>query len=339
MNRVTRVLAAAAIVAAAGSAAVQASPRSFPVGVQVAGVADVDGKTFPVGIWYPADVASTPPAGGGADNLGGVQDAPIAGRGLPLVVISHGNGGGMMGHIDLVLALASAGYVVAAPNHPGDNFQDPGASGSATLYSGRNRQFLLTVAHLLTKWKGHEAIDAEKVGAFGFSAGGFTVLTAVGAQPDMQLIPKQCATAPEFICDVLRHDKSPLVNADAPAGEPMQASRSIKAAVVAGPGMGFTMTPAAMSGVKVPVQVWSGEKDVFVPTASNARIIVDSLARNGQKVEFHCVPNAAHLSFLSPCRPVTSSELCKDPEGFDRDAFHAEMNKEVLRFFDSNLKR
>jgi hypothetical protein len=87
MNRITRVLAAAAIVATAGSAAAQPSPRSFPVGVQVAGVADVDGKTFAVGIWYPADVGPTPPVVGGAGKLGGVQDAPIAGRGLPLVVI------------------------------------------------------------------------------------------------------------------------------------------------------------------------------------------------------------------------------------------------------------
>lgn len=339
MSRITRVLVAVAIVAAAGSTAAQSSPRPVPVGVQVAGVTDVDGKTFPVGVWYPADVAPTPPAGGGAGDLGAVQNAPVGGRALPLVVISHGNGGGMMGHIDLVLTLASAGYVVAAPNHPGDNFQDPSASGSATLYSGRNRQLRLTVDHLLTKWKGHEAIDAERVGAFGFSAGGFTVLTAVGAQPDMQLIPKQCAQAPEFICDVLRHDKSPLVHADAPVGEPMQASRSIRAAVVAGPGLGFTMTAASMAGVKVPVQVWSGEKDVFVPYASNAKIIIDSLEANGRKAEFHSVPNAAHLSFLSPCGLVKNAERCKDPEGFDREAFHAEMNRAVLNFFDRNLRR
>ena len=339
MSRITRILAAVAIVAAGASAAAQPSPRPFPLGVQVAGVVDVDGNTFPVGVWYPADIAPTPAVGGGAGDLGGVKNAPIAGRGLPLVVISHGNGGGMMGHIDLVLTLASAGYVVAALNHPGDNFQDASASGSATLYSGRNRQFRLTVEHLLTKWAGHEAIDAERVGAFGFSAGGFTVLTAVGAQPDMQLIPKQCAQAPEFICDVLRHEKSPLLYSEAPAGEPMQASRGIKAAVVAGPGLGFTMTPASMAGVTVPVQVWSGEKDDFVPYASNAKIIVDSLESNGRKAEFHSVPNAAHLSFLSPCGPVKNAERCKDPEGFDRDAFHAEMNKDVLRFFDRNLKR
>ena len=154
MSRIRRILVVAAIVAAVGHAAAQTPPRAFPVGVQVTGVADADGKTFPVGVWYPADAASTPPPGTGAGNLGGVQNAPIAGRGLPLVVISHGNGGGMMGHIDLVLALASAGYVVAAPNHPGDNFQDPSASGSATLYSGRNRQLRLTVEHLLATWKG-----------------------------------------------------------------------------------------------------------------------------------------------------------------------------------------
>lgn len=339
MNRFIQTLAAAAIVAAAGSAAAQSSPRAFPVGVQVAGVTDADGQTFPVGVWYPADVAATPATGGGAASLGGIRNAPLAGRGWPLVVISHGNGGAMTGHIDLALTLASAGYVVAAPNHPGDNFQDASASGSATLYSGRNRQLRRTVEHLLTKWPGHAAIDAEKVGAFGFSAGGFTVLTAVGAQPQMQLIAKQCAQAPEFICDVLRHHKSALVDAHAPVGEPMQASRRIKAAVVAGPGLGFTMTPAAMAGVKVPVQVWSGEKDVLVPYASNAKVIIDSLARHGQTAEFRSVPNAEHRSFLSPCGPVKDAEHCKDAEGFDREAFHAEMNQEVLKFFDHHLKR
>ncbi|MDQ6620689.1 MAG: hypothetical protein M3Z31_13515 [Pseudomonadota bacterium] len=69
------------------------------------------------------------------------RDAPIAGRDLPLVVISHGNGGGLQSHADLAFALAGAGYVVAAPMHAGDNFADQTAGGAATLYSGRTRQF------------------------------------------------------------------------------------------------------------------------------------------------------------------------------------------------------
>lgn len=327
MNRFCRAIVASAVFAVASPSALAADAR---IGFQVAGVNGALGKPFAVGIWYPTDSAAAP------GPMGAVQDAAVSGKGLPLVVISHGNGGGMASHMDLALALAAAGYVVAAPMHAGDNFQDPSASGSATLYSGRNRQLRETVDHLLTQWKAHDAVDAAKVGAFGLSAGGFTVLTAAGAQPDMKLIGKHCATSPEFVCKVLEHFKSPLLDVDAPAGDPMQASPHIKAVVLAAPGLGFTMTPAALAGVKVPVQLWIGEKDEAVPFATNAKVIMDGL---GQSVEFHAVPNASHVSFLAPCGPVKIPEICTDPAGFDRAAFHASMNATVVKFFDRTLKR
>jgi len=337
MNTFNRALTAIALFAWVTNAmADSSSPSARPVGFQVAAATDTDGRTFGVGIWYPADARASTSTPSGPDAMGAIRNAPVAGRGLPLVVISHGNGGGMASHIDLAMALAGEGYVVAAPMHAGDNFQDTSASGLATLYSGRNRQLRLTIDHMLAKWPGHGAIDAEKVGAFGLSAGGFTVLTVAGAQPDMRLIAKHCAQSPEFICEVLRHYKSPLLNADLPAGEPMQASPNVKAIVVAAPGLGFTLTPAAMAGVKVPVQVWIGEKDDKVPYATNARLVVEAL---GAKAEFHSVPNAGHLSFLAPCGPVKIPEICSDPEGFDRKAFHTTMNAEVVRFFDAHLKR
>ena len=335
MNRSARAFTAIALRAIAANAQACSSgvPAATPVGFQVASATDADGKAFAVGVWYPAQGGSSTP--NGPNVMGAIQDAPVAGYGLPLVVISHGNGGGMTSHIDLAMALASAGYVVAAPMHPGDNFKDDSSSGSATLYSGRNRQLRLTIDHIVTKWKGHDAVDAKRIGAFGLSAGGFTVLTVAGAQPDMGRIPKHCSQTPEFICEVLRHYRSPLLSADSPAAEPMQASPNVRAVVVAAPGLGFTLTPAALSGVKVPVQLWSGEKDDKVPYATNAKFVVEALR---SKVEFHSVPNAGHLSFLAPSGPARIPELCTDPEGFDRSAFHATMNAEVVRFFDANLK-
>jgi predicted dienelactone hydrolase len=338
MNRLTRTLTAVAFLAMAeivhaGPAAV---PAEKPVGFQVTSATDTNGQAFAVGVWYPADVQVSTSTQSGPTVMGAIQNAPVAGKGLPLVVISHGNGGGLTSHIDLAMALAGAGYVVAAPMYPGDNFKDDSASGLATLYSGRNRQLRLAIDHMLTKWKGHDAVDPERIGAFGMSAGGFTVLTVAGAQPDMGLIPRHCSQSAEFICEVLRHYKSSLLNADAPAAEPMQVSPNVKAIVVAAPGLGFTLTPAALSRVKVPVQLWSGEKDDKVPYATNGKFVVEAL---GSKVEFHSVPNAGHLSFLAPCGPVKVPEICTDPEGFDRTAFHATMNAEVVRFFDANLKR
>src|SRR5437867_3950980 len=54
----------------------------------------------------------------------GVEDCPIVGDKLPLVVISHGRRGLFSGHHDTAEALADAGFLVAAINHPGDNASD-----------------------------------------------------------------------------------------------------------------------------------------------------------------------------------------------------------------------
>lgn len=307
-----------------------------PVGFQISSASDVDGKPFAIGVWYPTEARTWPTALIGIVLMDVARDAPIAGRALPLVVISHGNGGGPQSHADLAMALASAGYVVAAPMHAGDNFADSSASGAATLYSDRTRQFHAAVEHMLTRWQWHDRIDAERVGAFGFSAGGFTVLAAAGAQPDLRLIASHCAQAPEFVCDVLRHFGSPLLDAHSPAPRPMQRTAKLGAVVVAAPGLGFTLSAAGLAGVSIPVQLWSGEKDEQVPYATNAKPIREGL---GSRVEFHSVPGAGHASFLAPCGLLRPAAVCHDPRGFDRRAFHATMNGEVVRFFDQHLKR
>ncbi|HRE12713.1 MAG TPA: prolyl oligopeptidase family serine peptidase [Usitatibacteraceae bacterium] len=307
-----------------------------PVGFQVTRVTDTDGQSFAMGVWYPTQDRAWPTAQVGVVLMEVAQDAPVSGKGLPLVVLSHGNGGGLQSHADLALKLASAGYVVAAPMHPGDNFLDQASAGSAKLFSDRNRQFRLAVDHMLSKWPERASIDPEKVGAFGFSAGGFTVLTAIGARPDLGLIATQCAKSPEFVCDVLRHFKSPLLEAGAPHGDAMEPSRRLKAAVVAAPGLGFTFGPDAMEGVQVPLQLWSGDKDDRVPYATNAGVIAAAL---GPRVESQRVPGASHVSFLVPCGLLRPAEICKDPEGFDRKTFHAGMNAAVLKFFDKALGR
>jgi predicted dienelactone hydrolase len=63
--------------------------------------------------------------------------APIVGEHLPLIVMSHGNGGFFGGHADTAQALAQAGFVVAALTHPGDNYKD---QSRATAMADRPRR-------------------------------------------------------------------------------------------------------------------------------------------------------------------------------------------------------
>jgi predicted dienelactone hydrolase len=320
-----------------GTYAVSTALRTeHPVGFQIVQVTGSDGKPFAAGVWYPTQSQPWPTTLLSLVLMNVARDAPISGHDLPLVVISHGNGGGPASHADLALALANAGYVVAAPMHTGDNYADQSAVGSVSWLSGRTREFHATIDYMLQNWQGHDSINPERVGAFGFSAGGFTVLTAVGAQPDLRIVAKHCAESPENVCDLLRYVKSPMLNTDTPGMEVAFLPDSrIKAAVVAAPGLGFTMVPKGLDNIRVPVQLWSADNDINVPYATNTKPIREAL---GSSVEFHSVAGAGHFSFLTPCGLLAPPELCSDQEPFDRKAFHALMNTSVIEFFEKNLK-
>jgi predicted dienelactone hydrolase len=262
-------------------------------------------------------------------------DGPIRGQDLPLVVISHGNGGGPGSHADLALGLANAGYVAAALMHAGDNYSDQSAVGSESWLGDRNQQLRATVDHMLGTWQGRDRIDPQRVGAFGFSAGGFTVLTAIGAQPDLRIIATHCRASPEFACDLLRQTNSPLLKPETSSlAEVFLPDARIKAAVIAAPGLAFTFAPDRLSSVSVPVQLWSADQDANVPYASNTGLVREAL---GPRAEFHSVPGAGHFSFLAPCGLLRPPGVCADPGNFDRKAFHASMNASVVAFFDAHL--
>lgn len=118
----------------------------------------------------------------------------VRGRNLPLVVMSHGNGGSFASHVDTAFALAEAGFVVAALTHTGDNYRD---SSGATDLAARTRHLAAVIGHVGERWN-PEAVNPERIGAFGFSSGGFTVLAAAGGTPDLTRITAHCAAHPAF---------------------------------------------------------------------------------------------------------------------------------------------
>ena len=338
MKWIRRLLAVLAIlVLGVGAFALWTALRTdHPVGFQVARARNSDGKPFAIGVWYPTEAFPRPTTLLGTVLMNVAPDAPVSGNDLPLVVISHGNGGSVGSHADLAMALANAGYVVAAPMHTGDNFQDQSAVGSLSWLSERTRQLHITVDHMLKNWQSHDRIDPERIGAYGFSAGAFTVLTAVGSQPDLRLVARHCAESPsEFVCGLLRQLKSPLLNANEQKIENTFLPDSrIKAAVVAAPGFGFAMPEGAFTNVRAPIQLWSAENDSNVPYATNTRVVREGL---GSRAEFHSVPGAGHTSFLVPCGLLAPPAICSDPAPFDRKAFHTKMNASVVGFFEKNL--
>lgn len=324
----------------------RAESTERPVGFEVVRTTDARGRTVPIAVWYPTSATPWPTVPLGLVLMRVAHDGPVAGEKLPLVVISHGNQGGPGSHADLAMALANAGYVVAAPMHSGDNVEDASGVGTAGFWSGRNQELRATIDFLTSKqpdsvgagpaWRAHERLDPTRIAAFGFSAGGFTVLTAIGAKPELSRIATHCAAKSEFACQVLEAAHSPLRSGTvAPIDLEFFVDSRIRAAVIAAPGLGFTFGEHAFDEVRVPVQLWTGGLDTSVPDESNTAMVRAGLAG---RIEAHAEPNVSHLSFLAPCSLLQPAPFCSDPEGFDRRAFHQRMNAEVLRFLGTTLK-
>lgn len=315
-----------------------------PAPVQGAGFERVTLTTTPpveVGLWYPSpspvpDSANTP------FRQALAMDGALDGENLPLILLSHGNGGWMGGHAHTALALAEAGYIVAAPTHPGDSFRDQVASTSEWMAS-RPADLSETIDYLVSDWIHADRIDADRIGVFGFSAGGYTALVAAGARLDPSLLAQHCVENPlEFTCRIGLVDGIEAATFEQQLTA-VEGDVRVAAISVAAPGFGFGFDKTALAPVTIPVQIWSGASDGRVPHDTNGANIADNLPN---APEVHIVENAVHFVFTAECDPGLRDAdpdawrtLCVDPDGFDRAAFHQVFHQRVVRFFDSVLTR
>ena len=263
----------------------------------------------------------------GPMTVAAVRNCPIAGSRLPLVVISHGHGGGSLNHHDIAETLADAGFLVVALNHPGDNFSDLNRSGDISIMFQRPRDIKRLIDFLVTDWPQAEKIDPDRIGFFGFSRGGYTGLVLAGAVPDFHDATVPCPE-PAPICGEIRRNEIPA--------EPLSRDPRIKALALADP-LSFFSMKESLKAIDVPIQLWSSEHGGDGVLPSNVGALAVNLPH---KPDFHVVPGSAHFAFLAPCPPAlanSQSEICTDQAGFDRAAFHRSLDATVLEFFRQNL--
>jgi predicted dienelactone hydrolase len=287
------------------------------------------GAPMEVGVWYPTDAPGRPqPLELYTQTV--AQDAPLKGRELPLIVMSHGHGGSYAGHHDTAEALAQAGFVAAAVTHNGDSWQD---MSRATHLEDRPRQLEALTEYMIKAWPDHGRLDPGRIGAFGFSAGGFTVLALAGGEPDLTRFGPHCRSYPDFYdCKVFGSDKSDL-------GAPRVWTHDarIRAVVSASPAMGFAFGKAGLAAITAKVQLWRGDDDPILPNPYYGEAVRQDLPR---PPNMHVVAHAGHYDFLAPCSEAMAQRLpdiCAHEPGFDPVAFHQVFNQDVVRFFRAAL--
>ena len=303
MSKHTRTLSLPAIVVIVGalllaacggsSSSKAATPTPMParsgtyaVGHDTVSIPDAStGKTITADIWYPAADGAK-----GAfarysllptayfDSKVAIEDAPINSSGaFPFVVYSHGSGGQSFVASFLTEDIASHGYVVLSANHDGNTAANQllGTSVSQDVNDFlRPNVVKAEIDWALAQSSGKAsaypalkgAIDEARIGLVGHSYGGYTVLASAGGHTG-------------------------------PAGTIAPDPR-IKAVVGQAP---YTrrLSDAELTGIKIPVMLMVGTKDITTPLELDSQRPFDLIT--GPPVVLAVMTDAAHQSYTDVC--------------------------------------
>lgn len=290
----------------------------------------VSGKAMKAVAFYPTE-APTHATTFGPYVVDASDSVPVSPGRYPLIVFSHGSGGTRWENHDFMLALTQHGYVVATLDHPGDNFADNSGLGTDGVLIGRERQMSALIDAVLAAPALAAHIDTARIGAAGFSAGGYTALLLAGAVPRFDLLADYCKSYP--------HDPIFCTGWSVQIQHPeLTAKRDprVRAIFVMAP-LGIYFDRASLAGVHVPVREFAAGSDSVLRLPGNADRVREDLPR---PPEYTVIPHASHFIFLSPCTAAFAAKapmICRDPPGVDRVAVHAEINTAAALFFNTAL--
>lgn len=289
---------------------------------------DQNGPGLQGAIWTPcAEPAGEIKVGRAA--IAGVQGCKLPEGRYPLIVVSHGSAGSYLSHHDTAAALADAGFVVAAINHVGDNAQDKSRQGYLSVFSTRPREIRRLIDYMTSTWPDKARLDPDNIGFFGFSRGGYTGLVLAGAVPDLAGGLSICADQASLpMCRDIAAGRVPQ--------QPYPQDAPIKAAVIADP---LNVFPGdALKRVSLPIQLWASEKGGDGVSPASVEAVRQGL---GAAPDFQLAAGAGHFAFLAPCaaeQAEAAPGICRDETGFDRLAFHRDLNARAAAFFKTRLR-
>ncbi len=342
---------------------------SYPVGIRTFHLTDPerlswDGtapRPLRTIVWYPAARQSVEKAMmiGPPDrplfNAGVVaEDAPLIAtpERFPLILLSHGTGGSAIQLAWLGTYLAARGYLVAAVNHHGNT----AAEGKPTpqgflLWWERPQDVSQVLNGLLGDPTFGPRVDRQRIGAAGFSLGGYTVISLAGALTDVARYHRFCRSPErDFTCEDqhefpgANQQFAELEKSDCRVQESLQRAGDsyrdarIRAVFAISPALGEAFTPKSLAAINIPVTITVGAADRIAPARSNSQRIAAGI----ESAELVVIPGeVGHYEFLDECTEEGKKQLplyCSSDPTVDRAAVHSKVAGLALDFFDDYLR-
>jgi len=298
-------------------------------------------------VWYPTtDNSRQPAAKKGYPFVTDptIWSAKLPEKKLPLIMISHGTGGGRMTLEWLADTLVKQGFIVAAVDHWGNTYDNKIAIDFVTPWH-RAQDISFVITQLLNHPEFGKVIDQDRIGAAGFSIGGFTVIALAGGKLDIKALDDfsktpegvQETTIPEFP-NLMSSVKEEDILASFAKSPPLKDNR-IKAFFAICPAIGQGFTKASqLKDVKSPIYIVGAQSDSITPVKTNAAHYHSLIP---QSKYFMVKGKVGHYVFLNEATPIVKQSgevLFNDDPSVDRHAVHQAVGGMAAKFFTEILK-
>lgn len=242
-----------------------------------------------------------------------------------LIVLSHGTAGSALPEHTLATTLARAGFVVAQPEHRGDNWQDFSKAGPES-WKTRPHDVSETIDAVARDPELAPLVDTHRVGVHGMSAGGVTGLALAGAQwrmlnlvqhcaqnldedigfclnglatqPSVQLLRKSQFAMGRMLTETTAPTRFKTLHGGAsPSASPDPRPDPRVAAISLAVPIGVIFTPESLARIRIPVGLSTAGKDgVLLPRFHSQHVL--RYCKTCTTLSDH--PQAGHFDWLSP---------------------------------------
>ncbi len=269
-----------------------------------------------------------------------IRDAKIINQRFPIIIISHGTGGNRFGLAWLAIALAKQGYIVASPDHWGNTF-DNKIPEYFVRYWERPIDMSFVLTQLISDKTLSNHIDTSRIGAVGFSFGGYTSLALAGVEINCNLLKTNAKTnqgKKEFTIPEMG-DLRKLIE-KLPCDNYRLKDNRIKAFVALAPALGLGINSKVQTkDVISPILIIGAENDQIAPVLTNAKVYKSQIP-SSEYIEL--TGKIGHYVFLNVGDEMLIKEAkkyYKDDESVNRKLIHTNVEKLVINFFDINIKK
>ncbi|WP_461080525.1 alpha/beta hydrolase family protein [Spirosoma flavus] len=271
-----------------------------------------------------------------------VRNGQLPTHKMPLIMVSHGTGGGRLTLEWLAQGLVREGFIVAAVDHWGNTYDNKVPLEFLKPWQ-RPLDISFALTALLKNTPFKAVIDARRIGAAGFSFGGYTVIALAGAKLDYKALLSYYKTKghqeiniPE-LPGVANYLDDPSLKAAIEKLPVLQDNR-IRAYLAICPalGQGFQRKDQ-MEAINKPLYIIGSQSDSMAPVQTNARHY-HSLISGSDYYEFggktgHYVMLNEAIAEVKKSDPIYFS----DSDNVDRHHVHAKVVHLSGQFFRKKL--